>query len=75
MAPDSVESKFRALEGSDVDDELAKMRAQLGSGKVKGEVSRHGCNASLFSHASRCILFIQLPRSWSIFCNDCQEVV
>ncbi|KAL4428577.1 hypothetical protein ABPG77_008889 [Micractinium sp. CCAP 211/92] len=38
VAPDSVESKFRALEGSDVDDELAKMRAQLGSGKVKGEL-------------------------------------
>lgn len=42
MAPDSVESKFRALEGGDVDDELSKMKAQLGSGKVKGEVSWGG---------------------------------
>ncbi|KAL4434394.1 hypothetical protein ABPG75_000835 [Micractinium tetrahymenae] len=38
VAPDSVESKFRALEGSDVDDELSKMKAQLGSGKPKGEL-------------------------------------
>lgn len=38
VAPDSVESKFRALEGSDVDDELSKMKAQLGSGTVKGEL-------------------------------------
>lgn len=66
VAPDSVESKFRALEGSDVDDELAKMRAQLGSGKVKGEVSWNDCNASLSSHASWSIPFVRLPRNWSI---------
>ncbi|KAI3439051.1 hypothetical protein D9Q98_001461 [Chlorella vulgaris] len=35
VAPDNVESKFRALEGSDVDDDLAKMKAALGSGSSK----------------------------------------
>ncbi|EFN51740.1 hypothetical protein CHLNCDRAFT_59172 [Chlorella variabilis] len=38
VAPDSIENKFRALEGSDVDDDLAKMKAALGSGKVAGEL-------------------------------------
>lgn len=32
-APDSLESKFAALEGSDVDDELSKMKASLGASK------------------------------------------
>lgn len=35
-----MEAKFRELEGADVDDDLAKMKAALGSGKVKGEVSQ-----------------------------------
>ncbi|PRW58837.1 putative membrane-associated 30 kDa chloroplastic [Chlorella sorokiniana] len=38
VAPSDVESKFRALEGSDVDDDLAKMKAALGSGKVAGQL-------------------------------------
>ena len=42
VAPDSIENKFRALEGSDVDDDLAKMKAALGSGKVAGEVGAGG---------------------------------
>ncbi len=33
VAPDNLESKFAALEGSNVDDELSKMKAQLGVGK------------------------------------------
>jgi hypothetical protein len=36
---DNIESKFRALEGSDVDDELSKMKASIGGGsKVAGQV-------------------------------------
>lgn len=42
VAPSDVEAKFRALEGSDVDDDLAKMKAALGSGKPKGEVRGAG---------------------------------
>lgn len=35
-APDSLEDKFKALEGSSVDDDLAKMKAgMLGSGSSK----------------------------------------
>lgn len=33
VAPDNLESKFLALEGSDVDDELSKMKAQLAASK------------------------------------------
>lgn len=43
VAPSDVESKFRELEGSNVDDDLAKMKAALGSGKVAGEVSQLSC--------------------------------
>jgi phage shock protein A len=35
VAPDSVESKFRALEGSAVEDDLASLKAALGSGSSK----------------------------------------
>ena len=38
-APDDVESKFRALEGSNVDDDLNQLRAALSSGsKPRAEV-------------------------------------
>ena len=33
VAPSDLEAKFAALEGSDVDDELNKMKAQLGVGR------------------------------------------
>jgi hypothetical protein len=33
VAPTDLEAKFAALEGSNVDDELSKMKAQLGVGK------------------------------------------
>lgn len=49
VAPSDVESKFRALEGSDVDDDLAKMKAALGSGKVAGQVRRR-CLAWWWEH-------------------------
>jgi phage shock protein A len=38
VAPDNLESKFRELEGNNVDDELAQMKAQLGSGRPRGEL-------------------------------------
>ncbi|KAI7839719.1 hypothetical protein COHA_006523 [Chlorella ohadii] len=38
VAPSDVEAKFRELEGSNVDDELSKMKAALGSGKVAGQL-------------------------------------
>jgi phage shock protein A len=39
VAPDNLESKFRELEGSNVDDELAAMKAQLGGGRsVRAEL-------------------------------------
>lgn len=38
VAPDNLESKFRELEGSNVDLELAEMKAKLGTGRVAGEV-------------------------------------
>lgn len=39
VAPDNLESKFRELEGgNNVDDELAAMKAQLGAGRVRGEL-------------------------------------
>lgn len=39
VAPDNLESKFRELEGGgNVDDELAAMKAQLGAGRVRGEL-------------------------------------
>lgn len=42
VAPSDVEAKFRELEGSNVDDELSKMKAALGSGKVAGQVRMGG---------------------------------
>jgi hypothetical protein len=44
VAPDNLESKFRELEGSKVDDELAAMKAQLGSKRVVGQVSCTNCS-------------------------------
>lgn len=38
VAPDNLESKFLALEGSDVDDELSKMKAQLAASKPVAQV-------------------------------------
>lgn len=39
MAPDDLESKFRALEGPDVDDDLAKMKKALAASSVpRGQV-------------------------------------
>lgn len=38
VAPDDLESKFQALEGSDVDDELTSMKAKLGTSSVAGQV-------------------------------------
>ena len=35
VAPDNLESKFRALEGDAVDDELSRMKAALGSGSSR----------------------------------------
>lgn len=72
VAPDSVESKFRALEGSDVDDELSKMKAQLGSGTVKGEVGRARRVPPACIPPSRCALeasilatnFLKILHSW-----------
>lgn len=40
VAPDNLESKFKALEGGDVDDELSKMKAQLGARKPVAQVGR-----------------------------------
>lgn len=37
-----MEAKFRALEGSNVDQDLAAMKAALGSGKTAGQVRRTG---------------------------------
>jgi len=38
IAPDNLESKFLELEGSNVDDELAAMKAKIGPGRVAGEL-------------------------------------
>lgn len=55
MAPSDVEQKFRALEGSDVDDDLAKMKAALGGGsKVAGEVGGRAGWAAAARSWARC---------------------
>lgn len=38
VAPDNLESKFRELEGSNVDDELRKLKGQLTGSRVAGEL-------------------------------------
>jgi phage shock protein A len=37
-APDDLESKFKQLEGSNVDDDLEAMRAKLGTTSFAGQV-------------------------------------
>ena len=57
VAPDSLESQFRALEGGAVDDDLAELKAalQLGSGSSKqpvGQVSHSGGEKKKQIHGS-----------------------
>lgn len=40
VAPDNLEAKFKELEGSNVDDELAALKNKLGSGSSKGPIGQ-----------------------------------